>query len=51
MAMCFELGIKKAGAGEIVRDFARYYQNFTVKGTPYQGKIPTKLKLLLSAFK
>ena len=51
MAMCFELVLKKAGAGEIVRDFARYYQNFTVKGTPYQGKVPTKLKLLLSAFK
>ena len=44
--MCFELGIKKAGAGKIVRYFARYYQNFTVKGTPYQDKIPTKLKLM-----
>ena len=49
--MCFELVLKKAGAGEIVRDTARYYQNFTVTGTPYQGKIPTKLQLLLSAFK
>ena len=36
MAMCFELVLKKAGAGEIVRDFARY-QNFTVKGIPYQA--------------
>ena len=42
LAMRFELGLKKAGAGEIVQDFARYYQKFTVKGTPYQGKIHTK---------